>query len=86
MFTIKHIDNASRETLYNGANPCMDRNMESTLGQTVTFWTGEEQAAITGGTVYIMNDNGKTVATYHLGGPIQTKSQTSLGTFFDIDR
>lgn len=70
MFTIKHVESNGAESIRqtpwvsknfseSGAEqiycPALDR-----VGETDTFCNGD---------VYVMNDNGKTVAVYHLGTP-----------------
>lgn len=69
MFTIKHI-HGNGETLFIGNEPRFEANMQSSDGQTVSYENAHGvRVFITGGGVYIMNEQGRTVAKYALSGP-----------------
>lgn len=68
MFTIKHV-HIHGETLFTGREPQFHANMDSAEGKTVSYENEHGvRIYITGGTVYVMNEIGKTVAKYELGG------------------
>lgn len=72
MFTIKHITLSDTETLYQAAKPVYEPK-ESSCGNVgrgqanITFVEGNETVLLTGGTAFVMNEQGKTVARYDLG-------------------
>lgn len=71
MFTIKHINPYGLERIWQ----CKAVVKEATQsGETEIYAPTPDHGdampnPITSGTLYVMNDNGKTVATYHLGSP-----------------
>lgn len=77
MLTIKHVTDsceaiylASEATYLSGAG-------ENTAVKQVTYLDGKEWKSVHGGVVYVMNDTGKTVATYDMTG-------LSAGYSFDL--
>lgn len=60
MFTIKHIDALGCESLWTATEPHFAN------GVFTSRQNGETLFANNGGTIYVMNDKGSTVATYHL--------------------
>lgn len=75
MFTIKHITLSGTEIIYSGEHIrfepeglCVSTNPNSSSPAMVSFFHAKgHQVEIGGGTVFVMNDAGKTVARYDLG-------------------
>lgn len=67
MFTIKHIELSGTETLYQAAKPVFHPK-DNSLRAAIEFdVANNEVARLEGGTVFVMNDGGKTIARYDLG-------------------
>lgn len=75
MLTIKHISLSGEEMLYTSpiANYVPSRATER-VGDPATVWiepgshvTAGTRYPLTGGTIFVMNDHGKTVARYDIG-------------------
>ncbi|MBX8825260.1 hypothetical protein [Ochrobactrum sp. SFR4] len=78
MFTIKHIHRHG-ETLFSGKEPQYHSTMCSSEGMSVSYENEHGvRIYITGGTVYVMNDAGRTVANYELGGNDRPVDEGSL--------
>lgn len=60
MFTIKHIDANGVERLWIASNPSYSNGTFTSESNGETLWANG------GGTVYVMNEKGSTVATYRL--------------------
>lgn len=73
MFTIKHISIVGEEKIFavDGVRftPGVDGNAISSQTPPTLWLTdkGWDERPLTGGTVFVMNDNGKTVSRYDLG-------------------
>lgn len=69
MFTIKHItDNG--EALFSAQDIGFDSRACGSDGLTLNYTKADRtQGFVTGGTVYVMNEAGKTVSTYNLSLP-----------------
>jgi hypothetical protein len=68
-FTVKHVDNiCNTEEMYFADKVVFFKNRDQNRKDFFTFWVdgGGEGQSFTNGTIYVMNDNGKTVAVYHL--------------------
>lgn len=59
MFTIKHIDERGAEHLWTAERPSFGDGVFTSERNGETSW-------VAGGTVYVMNEKGSTVATYRL--------------------
>lgn len=88
MFTIKHVKTDGNEEIHAGLLPSFvskDSLEGRERGNSVIHYTDDKGAeqTIRWGKVYIMNESGRTVATYDLGQPLlngQTRSiQGSVG-------
>lgn len=65
MMTIKHISISGEERLFEAKSVRLSSNETP---ETVWFTTPDgKQEPLTGGTVYVMNDNGKTVSRFDIG-------------------
>lgn len=83
MFTIKHVTADGSEELHYGSNPLYvsaDSPEGKQRGNAIVHYTDANQLVqdIRWGKVYVMNEFGKTVATYDLG---QHPGLTGIGTF-----
>ena len=68
-FTIKYVDNiCNTEEMYFADKVVFFKSRYQNKKDFFTFWVdnGGEGQSFTNGTIYVMNDNGKTVAVYHL--------------------
>lgn len=77
MFTIKHVSVSGGETLYSTDEVTYSPQQGSYVGSqlagrvyspaTVWYRDAKDLKPLTGGTAYVMNDNGATVSKYDLG-------------------
>jgi hypothetical protein len=71
MFTIKHIRLSGEEDLYTSPTARYSPGIDNgTTGAPATVWYTKADGfehPLTGGTVFVMNDAGKTVARYDIG-------------------
>lgn len=66
MFSIKHM-HAHGETIFEGSEPSFHKDMAGSEGATASYLNAQGvRIYITGGTVFVMNEAGKTVARYDL--------------------
>ena len=72
MFTIKHIDEMGAEHLWSATDPSFANGVFTSHKNGETSW-------VCGGTVYVMNDKGSTVATYRLAP--SPEAQNLVGAF-----
>lgn len=70
MFTIKHVSPSGNEALYQAIDVQFLPGVAPDTGM-VSYKTaaGPELHGLEGGTVYVMNEAGKTVATYRMADP-----------------
>jgi hypothetical protein len=69
MFTVKHVSHTGIETIYPATEAVFNPNDGSTQSLGFFHYTvpgTTEIRGIEGGTVYVMNETGKTVATYRM--------------------
>ena len=80
MFTIKHVT-SSGETIYLGSEVMYHNGMELAAPEQVMYLDNKEWKSLRFGVVYVMNDAGKTVATYNMnaGRGIQTAAGSIVG-------
>lgn len=83
MFTIKHVTAEGNEELHYGSNPLFvsaDSAEGKQRGNAIVHYTNANQKVcdIRWGKVYVMNELGKTVATYDLGSH---PGASSVGSF-----
>lgn len=77
MFTIKHVTD-SGEAIYLGSEVTyLNGSDNSAAAKQVAYLDGKEWKSLQFGIVYVMNDTGKTVATYDMTG-------LSAGYSFDL--
>jgi hypothetical protein len=74
MLTVKHISLSGDEVLYQAHECTFSPATDDGLCPNTVWVGGDDKTPLTGGTVFVMNDNGKTVARYDLGA-----SQIPLG-------
>ncbi len=66
MFTLKHVTPDGNEELHYGSSPIYSRTQSG--GDTVHYTDSKSEVqTIRWGKVYVMNEHGKTVATYDMG-------------------
>lgn len=67
MLTIKHIT-VSGEALYQGSEAIYHNGMDTAAVEQLQYLDGKEWKFLRFGVAYVMNDAGKTVATYDMNG------------------
>lgn len=79
MFTVKHTSSSYQDTIYSARevrfNPSTSGPNQTPTPETVWLSGGDSWSdPLTDGTVYVMNDNGATVAKYDLS--VNSRTQT----------
>lgn len=66
MLTVRHIDRDGAESIRETKHVVVDHDAEQRLRLAFSDWDDE----FTSGTIYVMNEMGRTVAKYDLGPPL----------------
>ena len=79
MLTIKHVT-GSGEALYQGSEVIYHNGMDTAAAEQLQYLDGKEWKSVRSGIAYVMNDAGKTVATYDMNQIAKTALSSIVGT------
>ena len=84
MLTIKHVT-GSGEALYQGSEAIYHNGgLGTAAAEQLQYLDGKEWKSIRFGVAYVMNDAGKTVATYDMNQPLDVQPAGTIGPEYGV--